>query len=742
MRIRSQKWEKIARHGHFAFQAKARINGKDYKEITAPDIERGLLSDPLGVGSCNAACLTFTLRTEDEIPTGGKVVIMGRLLDENMSGEIVTEWKEFGTFFIDQRETSYYGLTKLECYDAMLKTNQQLARDGDSWPRSMKEVVEEIAERIGVGIDLRTKIRIGNSYVVPNPEDKTMNEVLGYIGACHGGNWIITEDNLLRLVPLITAPEETFYIIDDDYRHIVTGEGHTLIYKEKETFHAVLPAPSGETPDSRIHQTYYITDDYGRRVVTPEGYYLIYDTEDHAVRPYIDDTLLNIPGVIGSIDTGPLLTVTGVRMTDEEGTEFEAGNDTGVTLTVESNPYACQAICDDLFQAYGGLVYLPFSVTRAVYDPCLELGDQVVIGDRVRGVVYREHLTMDFGFRGDLEAPNNKELNAEYPYLSQEKQLQVVKKQVKKTASEVETVKADIKKTDESIRLEVIRAKGAENILATSIELTDGRITSEITRASGAESAIRQTVESISFSVTNNGTSSTLSLTRDGVVVESEVISFSGLVKFSNLTDGTTTISGDNVTTGTLNANLVKLEGHGGGFTSAVGYDGTQQTEGAMMYGSDHNYYFIATNKGVRMTANGTSLYCTATSIRASTPIEEGSDKNLKNTITYDLGRYRDFFMSLQPAFYKFNDGTSGRFHTGFVAQQVEAALRKNNLGNKDFAGLTVATLEDPRPPFCTTTRYALRYTEFVSLNTYMIQQALREIEALKVKIQRLEGSL
>ena len=39
---------------------------------------------------------------------------------------------------------------------------------------------------------------------------------------------------------------------------------------------------------------------------------------------------------------------------------------------------------------------------------------------------------------------------------------------------------------------------------------------------------------------------------------------------------------------------------------------------------------------------------------------------------------------------YKYNDGTSDRYHTGFIAQDVESALNLAEISTKDFAGLVI----------------------------------------------------
>ena len=46
-----------------------------------------------------------------------------------------------------------------------------------------------------------------------------------------------------------------------------------------------------------------------------------------------------------------------------------------------------------------------------------------------------------------------------------------------------------------------------------------------------------------------------------------------------------------------------------------------------------------------------------------------------------------NFFLSLSPCTYKFNDGESGRTHFGFISQDVEQALAENDMTAYDFAG-------------------------------------------------------
>ena len=485
MRHRTDRWVKLAARGRFRMEAKARIGEKDYIEISAPKIERNLMTEPLKVGTCSTGTLSLSVLTNDEIKSASPVVIMGRLTD----GKIYSEWLEFGTFYINQRDTSFAGLVVLDCYDAMLKTNQNYLDETDTsanWPKSMKSVVEEIAYRIGVGVDPRTKINTGSDYVVPYPSGKTMQQVLGDIGACHGGNWIITEENLLRLVPLVTAPDETFHVISHDYEKVKTNDGHLLIYDDQEIINAVLPEASGETPESVVPITHYIKDEYGNAIVTPEGHYLVWGADGSADAV---DGLINIPVVCGEITTGNKIIVTGVMLNSDSGTSYTAGDDSGMTLTIESNPYATQGICDALYNAFNGLVYFPYTATKALYDPATELGDQVKIGDMVHSVLFTSKLDFDLNFRSDISAPNSESLSEEYPYLGEVKSLKQSTEQLN-GAIEAASKELSGKVDDAALQAEIDRATGVEKALNESIG-------AEEKRATEAEEALSKRIKSI-----------------------------------------------------------------------------------------------------------------------------------------------------------------------------------------------------------------------------------------------------
>ena len=98
------------------------------------------------------------------------------------------------------------------------------------------------------------------------------------------------------------------------------------------------------------------------------------------------------------------------------------------------------------------------------------------------------------------------------------------------------------------------------------------------------------------------------------------------------------------------------------------------------------------------------------------------------------------FLINLSPKKYKLNNGTSGRYHYGFIAQDVNTLMKKtigdsgllvkNAIGTTDDKDYTPINYNDEN-----TFYYGLRYEEFISPMVKTIQQLHQEIEELKEQI-------
>ncbi len=110
------------------------------------------------------------------------------------------------------------------------------------------------------------------------------------------------------------------------------------------------------------------------------------------------------------------------------------------------------------------------------------------------------------------------------------------------------------------------------------------------------------------------------------------------------------------------------------------------------------------------------------------------SDEIKKHDIHEIDERFSAFFDGLHPIAFKYNDGTSGRDHHGFSANEVEILLATCGIDTTEFAGFVRMIETDPETgeniAFC-----ALRYDEFIPMLT-------REIQSLKARVKNIEDKL
>ena len=116
------------------------------------------------------------------------------------------------------------------------------------------------------------------------------------------------------------------------------------------------------------------------------------------------------------------------------------------------------------------------------------------------------------------------------------------------------------------------------------------------------------------------------------------------------------------------------------------------------------------------------------------------SDARVKQNIERMGGEQEEFFNKLNPVTFEFTNGTSGRTHYGFISQDVEDALYSMGLTGNDFAGFCKDSHVDENGEIAYD--YSLRYSEFIALNTYMIQKLQHENEQLKYEVKQLKDAM
>ena len=113
------------------------------------------------------------------------------------------------------------------------------------------------------------------------------------------------------------------------------------------------------------------------------------------------------------------------------------------------------------------------------------------------------------------------------------------------------------------------------------------------------------------------------------------------------------------------------------------------------------------------------------------------------------MDKWGAFYDSLEPVAFKMKNGKSGRYHMGFVAQQVEQALLDNGLTTQDFAGFIKMQYTPDEDDVegnaiyqeaginSGDDEYGLIYSEFVAMNTYEIQKLKKELDELKQMLNK-----
>lgn len=440
--------------------------------------------------------------------------------------------------------------------------------------------------------------------------------------------------------------------------------------------------------------------------------------------------------ITGFENTGKYKPISRVTLMVDDENVLTAGDDTGLEITA-SCPHATQTMVNAILSQLQGYEYQSFTADAANLDPSAELGDGVTVSGLYSFISRLEDDGEGFP---SISAPGEVELEDEYP--SAGPMTQEFNRKIAETRS-------TITKTAEEIRLEV---ENEIEGLSSSISVQLDSITSTVQGLNGQVSTISQKVNNITLTVQNGTDRSYIDLSVGGVTVASQVIRFTGDVVFeSSLTDGSTMISGDNILTGEVSAEYIRLGGEmrvyedlsdradlGGyiGYVTSYDYNGSR-TYGMGMIEAVSKNQVVATSGGVRMTTdNGEVVVATnitldtrnavnvyANRFTSDVELNVTSDRNAKDDIRYDVAeKYISLFDRLNPVSFLYK-GKEAKRHLGFIAQDVENILNEIGMPLDDFAALSV---DDEG-------RYGLSYGEFVAVLTAKIQQLERKIEELTV---------
>lgn len=214
----SELWKALWRMKGTSVEYAFDIDGTRYgPECEVSHTVDGGLFEQFGIGGAVSATLTLSLFAA-AVPQAATIRRYARLRNEDQ----VSEWLPKGVFLINRRNEED-GYWTIEAFDAMRKAEiPWVPEQAEAFPMPAPEAVEIFARAMGVEIDPRTQL--DPAYTIDHPASNADSETgdyysirqeLKWIAAAHAGNWIITGEGKLLLVPLLSVPKETSYLVTE-----------------------------------------------------------------------------------------------------------------------------------------------------------------------------------------------------------------------------------------------------------------------------------------------------------------------------------------------------------------------------------------------------------------------------------------------------------------------------------------------------------------------------------------------
>ena len=422
MQTTTSLWKKIFREVGHTTEVKAVVDGVTYgidKLFTITQNRATYNATNPTIGACTSSTLELELIPESRVPRMATIVLSNRIVSAD--GTEQSEWLPAGTYYVDTRSKEREGMTLvLTAYDAMLKADQPYLENSElsSWPSPDDDVVDEIADLMGITVDSRTVLA---GYDVPIPEqDWTMREVLGWIAAANGGNWVITPENKLLLVKF----EGITSLLGTDSSHALLL-GDSLIVLSTGIKYEDTRDLLGEDDTKAIKfGSDFVVMNVNRN--RDGGYY---PTDGQDIQKNAQ-SLQNL---------GLLQPFTGVKLWRSHETTYEdqevtagtaisiqrveveqsvmAGTDDGRVLEADC-PWATQAMATAILAQIDGYCWQGAVVEGAEITPAAELGDPVIC-DGVAFPLSSLSVTYDGAYAPTISAPADEEVDYEYHYESE-----------------------------------------------------------------------------------------------------------------------------------------------------------------------------------------------------------------------------------------------------------------------------------------------------------------------------------
>lgn len=729
-----------------AKEVRVEVGGQIYDESSIVGLSTTsslFVNDFLSAGGAVSRQFDLVLKNYGDIPKMAKIVPSYRLVD----GEQSSEWIQKGVFYIDTRvPDKASGTLTIHGFDAMLKGSVLWEPSQDLvFPMTFRSAAQVIAGLMGVELDNPEDINDTYQILDYPANNYTQRNILQFIAAAHGANFVMTDLGKLRMVGINDIPVETSTLVNERGNSILIGGVRIAV---------------GSSAENNL---------------TGDG------------------SKVFVGGMVASTGAPPAFDpITKVIVKVDEENAYFSGDETGRSLEVTC-PYGTQEMADNILAKVKGYVYQPFTAEDALVDQAIELGDGITV-DGVYTILAKQDILFDSLMAGLVAAPGQEEIESEYPYQTKEQQVDLRLAQayslISKTAEEIRLEVVKKLDTDEantliSAAIGKIELSVSSKDGSTSFVLTDGtaeisaqtlNLTVPAVNVSGKLTASQIDATDLKVAAANVTGSLTIGQLPDDVAVQDDIPYFtSDLYNDSDFVDETGVVE---IIDGTITADYINALGVSAQYlqgkyiylldadeyasgrlivsdaeTAAYAID-IQSYAGLRLLAESGMYFDSGYGTFIQMVGSesillgngdvypspagyyscGTASWYWSDVYSENAPIEV-SDRNKKTEIVYGLDSYDPLFDALKPGSFLFKGGSSGRRHFGLIAQDVEETLTDLGYTTLDVA----AFIKSPRRLVDGTVveneyEYALRYGELIPLCIEQIQKLKRRVTELEAK--------
>lgn len=711
-------------------------------EIGTFALEESLCSESeLKFGACEANCVKFTARN-----TAGNIIGKTISIEETIDGDSKNPMP-YGVFKVaSDVPTADRTKRQITAYDAMydiINTDVKSWYAGLSFPMTLKQFRDSFFAHLGIA---QVETNLVN-------DSMTVNKTI--VATQTDDSSAVTEESSISGKTVVTAICE----INGCFGNI-NREGKFEYVFLKAITSALYPAEDLFPSDNLF------PSDANTESMT--GHYITFDYEDFQSKAItqleIKTSEDNAGAIVGT--AGNNYSITGnFLVSDKTGAELEQ-------------------IANNLLPIMAQAAYTPIKSCTCVGNPCLTLGEPIRFNttrEIVETYLLQRTLTGVQSKRDSISAQGTQTHSAKVNSIRDTiESVQRRTGKLERNADHLQSTYEDLEEqtntkfeqTAKSIVAEVNRAQKAEGQLDASLELKLGRDENDqvvsMINASADQIMLRGNrliVESNNFQLDGNGKVSiidslnfiTTSLGDDIVIIGLDA---RGRPMLQNIR-----IDLESVT----DQDGVAIGDHASTADHATTADSATTAESAKQCIKASTAYYlqgITANEHVQISGNGnlipssSSVYCGTTVNPFAGGYSSGgwkttSDRRKKKDFRKLLedDRFERFFESLQPMGYRLIENDE-KMHMGFVAQDVEQAMKDCGISENEFYGLEHAVFSEKDfdsneewEKFLgqnggANDMYTLCYQEFIALNTAMIQKLQNRCNDFEQRLSALERSV